>query len=473
MTAVLFPLDPVLIVDDEMEALQVTKYVLLSGGINNVLCRQDSREISDLLARQEVAVALLDLTMPHVPGGELLAEITQKHPDVPVIIVTGANDLNLAVRCMQQGAFDYLVKPVEESRMLSAVRRATEMRDLRRENTALRKHMLSDALEHPQAFSGIVTNNAHMRALFQYIETIAGSPKPVLITGETGVGKELFAVAIHQLSDRKGAFVPLNVAGLDETSFSDTLFGHLKGAFTGADEAREGLLQQASGGTLFLDEIGDLSPVAQIKLLRLLQEGEYSPLGSDVRKRTDARIVVATNREIKKLQENDQFRHDLYYRLHTHHVEVPPLRERLDDLPVLLDRFITQASNTLGKKKPTPPKELIDLLSTYRFPGNIRELESMVFDAVARHKSKKLSMEVFKSHIRKQSDAVGSATNAGRPAGASPFSSWQQLPTLKESAGLLIDEALRRTNGNQSLAAELLGISPPALSERLKRRRGA
>ena len=204
----------------------------------------------------------------------------------------------------------------------------------------LKTRVLQGKVDQPEAFSEIITVSSRMDSIFQYIEAVAASPRPVLITGETGVGKELIARVVHKLSNRPGAFTPVNVAGLDDNVFTDTLFGHRKGAFTDAREARGGLLEQASGGTLFLDEIGDLSPASQVKLLRLLQEGEYLPLGSDVAKRSDARIVVATNQDLENLLSAKKFRKDLYYRLCDHHIRIPPLRDRLEDLPVLVEHFL-------------------------------------------------------------------------------------------------------------------------------------
>ena len=307
-----------------------------------------------------------------------------------------------------------------------------------------------------------------MRSIFQYIESISVSPQPILITGETGVGKELVSKAIHRLSQRKGTFVPVNVAGLDDNVFADTLFGHRKGAFTGADQARNGLVEQASGGTLFLDEIGDLSPVSQVKLLRLLQDGEYFPLGSDVGKRSDARVVVATNQNIQALQESGKFRKDLYYRLCCHQIHLPPLRERREDLPVLLDHFIEKASETLGKKKPTPPGELLALLSTYGFPGNVRELQSIILDAVSSHKSGKLSMEGFKSYLRQKQPTLEADPKHLSQGERFLVSFSEPLPTLKQTEQLLISEAMKRARRNQATAAQLLGITRQALNKRLK-----
>jgi DNA-binding NtrC family response regulator len=372
------------------------------------------------------------------------------------------------VRCMKSGAFDYMVKPVEKSRLISGVKRAIEIRELQRENKWLKAQVLSDKLEHPEAFSEIITNSPAMKSIFQYIEAISPSPQPALITGETGVGKELVAKALHHLSHRTGPFVPVNVAGLDDNVFADTLFGHRKGAFTGADQTRSGLVEQASGGTLFLDEIGDLSPASQVKLLRLSQDGEFFPLGSDVARRSDARVLVATNQDLEVLQSSGKFRKDLYYRLCAHHIHLPPLRERPEDLPLLIDHFLETASQTLGKKKPTPPGELFALLSTYHFPGNLRELQSMILDAVSSHKSGKLSMEVFKSYIR-QKHPTFDIDSKQLPSGqASLLSFSEQLPTFKQAEQSLLSEAMKRAKGNQAIAAQMLGITRQALNKRLK-----
>lgn len=319
-----------------------------------------------------------------------------------------------------------------------------------------------------KAFEKIVTNNKEMLAIFQYITAIATTREPVLITGETGVGKELIARAIHTMSGLKGRLVPVNTAGLDDTMFSDTLFGHHKGAFTGADQQRRGLIERAEGGTLFLDEVGDLSLASQVKLLRLLQEGEYMPLGRDEIKQAKVRIITVTNQDLWHHQRMGKFRKDLNFRLRTHHIHIPPLRERMDDIPLLVDNFIEKAANALNKKKPTAPKELIPLLRTYSFPGNIREMQAMIFDAVSRHTDRILSLNSFKTHIIEgHKDRTASlhvdqemTERVGFP---------KELPTIKEMTQLLVAEALKRAGGNQSLAAKMLGISQQALSKRLKK----
>jgi len=318
----------VLFVDDEMHILSTAKLCLQSSGLSDVLLINDSRDVMPLLAAEQIAVIVLDLNMPYLTGLELLPKIVGSYPHIPVILVTANDDIETVVECMKAGSFDYLVKPVNPSRLVTSVRRALEHCDMSSELLSLKRCLFTDQLNNPEVFAPIITGSSKMRTIFQYAEVVAGSRQPVMITGETGTGKELLARAIHQLSGRKGELVALNVAGLDEIMFSDTLFGHKKGAFTGAEQAREGMIARAGGGTLFLDEIGDLNESSQIKLLRLLQEQEYYPVGSDIIKKSDARIVLATNRDLQSLIAAGQFRKDLYYRLCAHQIEIPALRER-------------------------------------------------------------------------------------------------------------------------------------------------
>ncbi|HXE96986.1 MAG TPA: sigma 54-interacting transcriptional regulator, partial [Dongiaceae bacterium] len=317
------------------------------------------------------------------------------------------------------------------------------------------------------AFSGIITMSPRMRAIFLYLESVAPSRHPVLISGETGTGKELIARAVHTLSGLKGPFVTINLAGLDDAMFSDTLFGHLRGAYTGAERAREGLVRQASGGTLFLDEIGDMSPGSQVKLLRLLQQGEYMQLGADKILRSDARIVAATHADLKVKMDQGAFRPDLYFRLCSHRVELPPLRDRPEDLQLLTAHFLEKAASQLGKATPTAPAELTRYLASYRFPGNIRELEALVHDAVARSESRILPLESFVSAIGSdlRSPMSGSPTVGQCP--VCPFG--EKFPTFKMAEDILITEALRLADNNQRLAAAYLGITRQALNKRLAR----
>jgi DNA-binding NtrC family response regulator len=461
------PRHPIVVIDDEETILLAIDTTLRLAGFDNVVTCQDSREAMEILHRQFASVVLLDLNIPHIDGEALLPQISSEFPDIPVIIVTGAIDVDTAVRCMKSGAFDYIVKPVEESRLIAAVNQALKFLELHQENQALRDHLLEDRLAHPEGFEAIVTNSATMLTLFRYIESIATTTLPVLIRGETGVGKELVARSIHKLSGREGEFVAVNVAGLDDNVFSDTLFGHVKGAFTGAEVDREGLLERASAGTLFLDEIGDLSHGSQVKLLRLLQEKEYLPLGRDTARQTDTRIIASTHADLWALQQQNRFRKDLHYRLRTHRILVPPLRERKEDIVLLADHFLAKASLALGKPKPSLTQKVIDLLNEYAFPGNVRELQAMIFDALAQHQSGPLSHDIIYDNISRGIKAEAAST-PDQPISHAPMTFSDPLPTIKEATRLLIETALERADNNQSKAAAMLGISQQALSKRLK-----
>ena len=466
MSKTCYPSLPVLLVDDENPWLNTFSLTLHSAGINHVETCNDSREVMGLLETQSYSVLVLDLTMPYIKGDELLPLVIKDHPEIPVIIITGLDQVETAVSCMKLGAYDFFTKVSEESRLVTGVKRAIDLGMLRRENSSLKEHFLKDQLNHPEAFSHIVTHNKTMRTIFQYIESIATTSEPVLITGETGSGKELFARAVHMLSGRIGEFVAVNIAGLDGEMLADTLFGHTKGAFSGADQTRKGLIAAAADGSIFLDEIGDLTPSSQVKLLRLIQEREYYALGSDISRSTNVRMIFATHRDLDSLQESGEFRQDLFFRLRTHHIHIPPLRDRLDDLPLLIDFFLEEAASRLGKKKPAYPTELAMLLGTYNYPGNVRELQSMVFDALSKHQSRTLSMDVFKEYIENRCGKTEIV--AGPAEGETVFGVLDTLPTLKESGRLLVHEALRRAQNNQAIAAQMLGITRQALNWRLK-----
>jgi len=456
----------ILLVDDEQDVLFSYSLMFRSAGFSSVLSESDSRAVRALLEKQPVDLAVLDLQMPYLGGYELLTQIRAAYPHLPVIIVTAANELEMAVTCMKAGAVDYFVKPVEKGRLIASAQRALEARELRDEVASLKQQLLDGVLQNAGAFAESITCSSAMQRIFQYLEAVARSSQPVVIRGETGTGKELLARAVHTASARKGAFVAVNVAGLDDQMFADTLFGHLRGAFTGAEQKREGLIAKAAGGTLFLDEIGDLEPASQIKLLRLLQEGEYFPLGSDAPRRSDVRIVAATHRDLQRMQQTGEFRADLYYRLCTHQVVLPPLSERREDIPLLLAHLLEEAARSMGKETPTAPPELARYLASYSFPGNIRELRAMVYDAVARHTRGVLSMESF-------IEAMGNAPVAALDEAQLPAEQLRladgRIPTLKEAEDLLVAQAMALGGGNQGIAARYLGVTRQALNKRLNR----
>ncbi len=462
--AATYPPFGILAVDDEPAWLRSVRVVLGRAGIDNVITCQDSREVLPLLGAQPIGVVLLDLNMPHLSGEDVLARIGAEYPHVVVIVLSGMNQVETAVRCVKLGAFDYVVKTAEEDRLVAGVLRAVRMLELQRENREMASRVLSPVVDHPEAFAGIVTRDRTMLALFSYVEAVAKSPQPLLIEGESGVGKELIARAAHELSGRAGPLVAVNVAGLDDAVFADTLFGHVRGAFTGADQARKGMVEEAADGTLFLDEIGDLSAASQVKLLRLLQEGEYFALGSDRPKRLRARVIVATHQALAARQAEGTFRRDLYFRLCTHQVRVPPLRERRADLGPLIDHFLDEAARSMGKERPPAPKELAALLGTYGFPGNVRELKAMVIDAVSLNRDQVLSLDRFQMALERAGNVVVAPPGPGE----NPFQSVEVLPSIHDAAELLVQEALRRAGGNQTLAARLLGVTQSALSKRLK-----
>ena len=456
----------ILLVDDETHALNAYETHLLGEGITDFVSSTSGSEALSILADKDISIVLLDLRMPTMSGEEVLATINKSHPGVTVIVATAVNDVETAVRCMKMGAFDYLLKPIDQTRLLASIRRAIEYHDVRLENRRLTEVCLEGKLRNPGNFSKIITNNEKMRSLFRYVESIAVTAHPVLITGETGVGKELFAESVHLASARKGQLVAVNVAGLDDDTLSDTLFGHKRGAYTGADRDRTGLVGQATDGTLFLDEIGDLSARSQLKLLRLLQEGEYYPLGSDTSRRTNARIVAATNRDLTAATESGSFRADLYYRLLLHHVHVPPLRDRRGDIALLSKIFVNEAAEELNTEPPSLPEDVLALLSSHPFPGNIRELKSLIFDSMSRRETDVAPFENIRALRLGPPDSrprFEPATTMG-----TLYSSLDRLPTLEESEDMLVEEALRRTNHNQTVTAELLGITRQTLHRRLK-----
>jgi DNA-binding NtrC family response regulator len=462
-----YPSDPILVIDDEEAILLSIDTTLQLAGMNNVLTCADSRQAMAIVKQRPPSVILLDLNMSHVDGEAILEQIVNQNQHIPIIIITGRIDAETAVECMKSGAYDYIVKPVDENRLIASVKKSLQYGELHQENQALKEQLREGSLKHPEAFKNIITNSPKMLLLFNYIESTAETSEPVLVRGETGTGKELIARAFHQLSGNTGEFVAINVAGLDDNVFSDTLFGHIKGAFTGADSDRLGLIERAANGTLFLDEIGDLSPISQIKLLRLLQEKEYMPLGQDTNRTSSARIIASTHVDLWDLQQKELFRQDLHYRLRTHRIILPPLRERKEDLSVLVDHFVQCAAETLKKKKPRIPEELMVLLESYNFPGNIRELQAMVFDAIAQNNNGILPLSVFRNHIsRAQLDKTKQHTR-GQNEGI-PITFADPLPTIKQATHMLVEEAMHRAGNNQSIAASLLGISQQALSKRLK-----
>ena len=448
---------PILIVDDEDAALQGMRRALRSQGFTDVVLCADPRHALAQVGATRPSIVLLDLIMPGHRGEELLPALTRDFPDIPVIIVTADYEVRTIVRCMKLGASDYIVKPVDAEQLVATVQRALEQSALRYEATRLREQFLDTHLPRPSAFHTITTADPAMLRLFAYLDAVSRGSHPVLIVGETGTGKELIARALHDTSARKGPFIAVNAAGLDDALFSDTLFGHERGAYTGATSARQGMVERAGDGTLFLDEIGDLSEASQLKLLRLIQEREYFPLGSDTSKRLRARVVAASQQDPKCL------RQDLYYRLRSYEVRVPPLRDRIGDLALLVDRFLEDAAKDLGKPKAKAPPELLLDLANHDFPGNVRELQSVVFGAAARHTHGVMSIQLFLDQM-----PTRKAARAAPAAGSAivfPF----PMPGMEVITSDAVAEAMRRSDNNRSAAARMLGVSRPTIARHLSR----
>ena len=463
---------PIMLVDDETDALSLLKSFLCHEGFRNVATFDDSLRALENFKNEEVALVVIDLRMPKLHGRDLLQAFSELKPYVPVIVVTAESHIETAIDCMKLGAIDYLTKPISINRFVAAVKRALELRRLNEDIMLLDQASDEDISARAPHIPSIITQDREMLALLSYVEVVAKSKQPVLISGETGVGKELVARAVHTLSGLKGGFICINIAGLDDQMFSDTLFGHRRGAFTGALGDRDGLIMKATNGTIFLDEIGDLNELSQIKLLRLLQENEYYQLGSDNPLKSNARLVVATNKNLRQSMNNGTFRKDLYYRLCTHQVTIPPLRKRPGDIPLLLDHFIRQAAKALKKGKLSYRKELVDFLSTYEFPGNIRELQSIIHDFVSRTTTDKLSTMLLKSIITREQEPAKSVAAQGIAGLEGTGIAFPTLPTLKYAETAIIEKALELAKNNQGTAARMLGITRQALNNRLRRAAG-
>lgn len=463
-----YPSLPILIIDDETHALNSMRMILSTNGMENSVCLQDSRKVLTHLKENPASIILLDIFMPHHSGETLLEKITKVYPEIPVIMITGNNNIETVVSCMKKGAYDYLAKPIKPEHILTVVKRALRFRMLHWDNLLIKEFVEPKDIKKPEEFKEIITGNKRMHCIFNYIEAIAGTSEPVLITGETGTGKELIENVIYTLSNQKGENIKVNISGIDDSLMADALFGHEKGAYTGALTSKEGLVAAANEGTLFLDEIGDLSLTSQLKLLRFLEDREYYPIGSNKAKRSNARVIMATNNDLQALISNGKFRKDLYYRIITHRIHLPPLRERGDDIYILCNYFIKTVCRNLKKNVPAVPKELYTLLKLYDFPGNIREYKSMITDTVSTNTNPVLSTEFIRNRIIEKRKIKQSAEFISQ--GVYSFFT-NQIPTIQEAEEYIINKALALSDNNQRIAAELLGISRQALNHRLRKTR--
>ncbi|HSM94331.1 MAG TPA: sigma-54 dependent transcriptional regulator [Anaeromyxobacteraceae bacterium] len=370
----------VLVVDDEPALLKALEALLRRAG-HQVVALDNPITALQRLAAEDFDVALFDIKMPQLSGLELLNSVKHRRPEVEVIIMTGHATVETALQAVRMGAYDYLTKPFDDVELVArSVAKAAERKALADRNrqleTQLRERTGAGA-------DGMVGNSPAMREVTRMVDAVAYSAATVLVTGESGTGKELVARALHSRSPRKAQpFVALNCGALTETLLESELFGHVKGSFTGAQRDSKGLFDAADGGTIFLDEIGDIPPATQVRLLRVLQEGEFKRVGAAESIRVDVRVIAATHRDLPKLVKAGKFREDLFYRLNVINVQLPSLRDRVEDIALLGHHFVRRYSERLGKKVKGLSQEAIDLLSGYRWPGNVRELENAIERAV-------------------------------------------------------------------------------------------
>ncbi len=445
----------VLIIDDEVSQLQSLKTFL--GKRDYQLYTAGDGESGFKIAQENVIdIVLTDFKMPGWDGHTVLRNIKLMNPEIDVVVMTAFGTVESAVNLMKDGAFDYLTKPIDLDELENILNKIKERKHLISENKFLREQ-LQDKFK----FESIISRSKSMESVLSTASRVAQTKSTVLIRGESGTGKELIAKAIHFASPRKDKpFVTVNVASLSENLLESELFGHEKGSFTGAINRRIGRFEEANGGTIFIDEVGDIPLPIQVKLLRAIQFGEVQRIGSNSTLSTDVRIIAATHRNLEEMIKNHEFREDLFYRLNVVTINLPHLRNRKDDIPVLVDHFISRFSINMGKPINGITREALDQLIKYDFPGNIRELENMIERAIV------LSRD---DYIRKEDLPINTVekTSYGE---FDPYNLDEGYEIkIKSFEKAMISEALNRTNGNKSAAARLLGITERHLRSRLER----
>ncbi|MBE9545248.1 MAG: sigma-54-dependent Fis family transcriptional regulator [Proteobacteria bacterium] len=446
----------ILVVDDEQDFLDSIRRGLVTSGFKNVTIETDPRRAVEMFEKGIMFdVVLIDITMPGMNGIELLEVIRSNSPRSECIMVTAVDEARVAVQSLRKGAYDYLVKPISKEDLVSSLNRALERKRLF-DILDLGKAQHVPKLKNVEAFKAIVSRSDKVLRILKEAELHAASDVPVLLTGETGTGKELLARAIHASSTRNEyVFTPINMDSLTDQLFNAEFFGHTRGAFTGAEKERVGYLEYTHQGTLFLDEIGNLRPELQGKLLRVLQDGEFIKIGTSKPQKTDTRFIAATNKDIERLMSKGQFRKDLYYRLRGGWLHLPPLRDRKDDIPLLIERFLKEYC---GERGANFEEATLNLLMNYDYPGNIRELKSIIQSAVNLSQGKPIAPRHLPVSIQK----IKSKSKTAVPAGAAPI-----IP-LADVEKKHILNAYNQTQKNKSQTAELLGIGVNTLRRKLK-----
>ena len=452
--SIFFSVRRVLVVDDE-ENLRVVLRTLLRRHGYEVESAASGEEALGLVDSFGPDFVLTDVRMPKMGGLDLLATLKAKHNDATVIVMSAYGNMDLAIEAMKAGAYDYVQKPFKPDEVVLALRKAEERELLRRENRALREEIRKE-----HRFEQILAKSSNMQDIFRTISKIADYKTTVLITGESGVGKELVARAIHQRSSRRGGpFVAVNCGAIPENLLESELFGHKKGAFTDAVQDRRGLFEEASTGTLFLDEIGELPLGLQVKLLRVLEDEKIRRLGETRDLKVDVRIIAATHRDLMAETKAGRFREDLFYRLNVLPIHVPPLRERREDIPLLIDHFTTRNNTRLGTTVRGLDTEARRLLYEYPWPGNVRELENTIERAMVLCESDQITAPDLPERVREARDPIQMQLTSGE------LSVKKTVRVIEE---VLIRRALQKTKGNRTRAAEVLEISHRALLYKIK-----
>jgi two-component system response regulator PilR (NtrC family) len=448
------PIARILVVDDERSMRELLSIVLKREG-HEVLVAENGRSAIDLLERQPVELLISDVRMPDLSGVDVLAAAQRLNPEVIGIMITAYASTETAVEALRLGAYDYLSKPFNVDELKLKVKKALERKHLQQENALLKR-----VLQQTHQFANIIGKSPVMQAVFQLVQTIAPTTSTVLISGDSGTGKELVARAIHFNSPRKDRpFVALNCGALPETLLDSELFGHVRGAFTGADTNKKGLIEVAEKGTIFLDEIGEMSPMVQVKLLRVLQERKFRRLGGTDEIEADIRIIAATNRDLSKLVAEGKFRDDLFYRINVIPVRLPALRERLEDIPLLAEHFLAKYAAQVKRDIAGIAPDAMRQLQAYDWPGNIRELENALERAVALETGSVIHAKSLPEHV--QTGGLPTSAAAEGPNGEAPLpeSGFDLERHVEEIEREYIAQALRMAGGVKSRAADLLGMS--------------
>jgi DNA-binding NtrC family response regulator len=447
----------ILIVDDDRDVIEILTRRLRSAGYGDIAAADHPLEAAALFdAGATFDLALIDVTMPEMDGLELLEIIKNTSPSTECVMVTAVNDIRVSVKCLKKGAYDYLVKPVGEDELLMTVNRALERKRLL-DILDMERREAPPEIQHREAFTEIVTQSPRMVKVLREAELHAASHFPVLITGESGTGKELLARAIHAASPRAAApFTAVNMASLNSGLFDAEFFGHTRGAFTGADSDRTGYLETTHDGTLFLDEIGILPMELQGKLLRVLQNGEFIKLGTSTPRRADVRVIAATNEDLDDLIAHRMFRKDLYYRIRGAWLHLPPLRERTDDIPLLIREFVQRSGGNPDRIRLAD--EALERLMGHDYPGNVRELESIIRSAVTLSQGSPIALAHLPKDLRIR--AAASVTALRTPPG--------EVISLAEAERHHILKIFALSERNKTQAAKLLGIGLNTLRRKLK-----